>query len=158
VPRILESVAEGVTAIEPGEGIKLTAELMEERGRRAMERAQCGERPHRDVFSLSNACRRRWRRCLSMSVTLTPQVEDQIRHWVDSGQYPDADAVLRQALRLLEEQEQRRERLRAELQPAVEQAKRGELIDFTPERFEEIKQRAIDGARQGKPVRDAVKP
>jgi putative addiction module CopG family antidote len=93
-----------------------------------------------------------------MSVTLTPQTEDQIRHWIDTGSYPDADAVVRDALRLLEEHEQRREWLRAELQSAVAQAELGELIDFTPERFDEIKQRDIESARQGKPVRDAVKP
>jgi putative addiction module CopG family antidote len=33
-----------------------------------------------------------------MSVTLTPQVEQQIRDWIERGHYPDADAVIRQAL------------------------------------------------------------
>jgi putative addiction module CopG family antidote len=48
-----------------------------------------------------------------MSMTLTPQTEEKIRHWVESGTYPNADAVVQDALRLLQEHEQRREWLRA---------------------------------------------
>jgi len=93
-----------------------------------------------------------------MSVTLSPRTEDLIQRWIDIGAYPDANAVLRDALRLLEEQKQGRQWLRAESQSAVEQAERGELIDFTPERFAEIKRRALENAQQGMPIRDAVTP
>jgi hypothetical protein len=48
------------------------------------------------------------------------------------------------ALRLLEE---RREWLRAELQIGIDQAARGELIDFTPEHLEELKRRALANAQ-----------
>jgi Arc/MetJ-type ribon-helix-helix transcriptional regulator len=61
-------------------------------------------------------------------------------------------------LALLEAREEQRQWLRAELQSAVEQAERGELIDFTPERFAELKQRALENARQGMPIRDAITP
>jgi putative addiction module CopG family antidote len=51
-----------------------------------------------------------------MSVTLTPQTEEQIRHWIDTGVYPDADAVVRNALHLLGQQHDRFETLRAKIQ------------------------------------------
>ena len=93
-----------------------------------------------------------------MRVTLSPESEDRIRQFIDAGAYPDADSVIRDALRLLDEQEHRRQGFRAELQPAVEQAERGELIACLPEQFTELKQRAIESAWQGKPIRDVVKP
>ena len=92
-----------------------------------------------------------------MSVTLCPKSEELIQRLSEAGAYPDADAVIRDALHLLEEHERKRQWRRAELRSAVEQAERGELIDVTPERFEDLKQRAIESTRQGKPVRDAVK-
>ncbi len=49
VQQLRESVAEGFAAIDRGEGIELTPELMDERGRRAEERARRGETPHADV-------------------------------------------------------------------------------------------------------------
>ena len=93
-----------------------------------------------------------------MSVTLSPHTEDLIRRLIERGPYADTEAVIKDALALLEEREEQRQRLRAELQSAVEQAERGELIDFTPERFAEIKRRALEIARQGMPIRDAVTP
>ena len=43
------SVAEGFAAIERGEGVELTPEVMAEIGREAEERFQRGEQPHPDV-------------------------------------------------------------------------------------------------------------
>jgi antitoxin ParD1/3/4 len=80
-----------------------------------------------------------------MSVTLTPQTEDQIRHWVDTGSYPDADAVIRDALRLLEQQHDRLESLRAKIQIGLDQLDRGEGIPLTPELLDEI-DREVDEA------------
>jgi antitoxin ParD1/3/4 len=75
-----------------------------------------------------------------MSVTLTPELEAQIRERVDSGRYHDANEVVGDALRLLEEHE-RSEHLNALLAVGLEQARRGELVKFTPELFEEIDRR-----------------
>jgi antitoxin ParD1/3/4 len=44
-----DSVSEGFAAIERGEGIELTPEVMDELSRQAEERARRGEQPHRDV-------------------------------------------------------------------------------------------------------------
>jgi antitoxin ParD1/3/4 len=49
VQQLRDSVLEGFAAIERGEGIELTPELMDELGHRAEERARRGEQPHRDV-------------------------------------------------------------------------------------------------------------
>ena len=93
-----------------------------------------------------------------MSVTLSLHTEDEIRRLIDRSLYADAEAVIKDVWDLLEEREEQRQWLRAELQSAVEQVERGELIDFTPVRFAEIKRRALENARQGMPIRDAVTP
>lgn len=57
-----------------------------------------------------------------------------------------------------EEHERRLAWLRAELALGEEEEARGELIEFTPEHFEEIQRRALENARLGKPIPDAVTP
>ena len=78
-----------------------------------------------------------------MNVSLTPQLEAMIRERVESGRYSNASEVVREALRLLEEHE-RVEHLRSLLAVALEEERRGELIDFTPELLEDI----AKGARE----------
>ena len=73
-----------------------------------------------------------------MSVRLTPEVEALIRQKVDSGQYASADEVIQAAIRLLDERDQRLQHLRALLAVGLEQERRGELIDFTPELLDEL--------------------
>lgn len=84
-----------------------------------------------------------------MSVTLAPQVEDQIRHWVETGAYPDANAVIRDALRLLEQQHDRFETLRAKIQGGLDQLDRGEGIPLTPELLDEIDREVDERLRRG---------
>jgi antitoxin ParD1/3/4 len=72
-----------------------------------------------------------------MSVTLTPKLEDFIREKVDSGQYPNADAVVLEALRLLDERDRRQRLLNA-----LEEGRKGEGIPFTPQLMEEIRREA----------------
>jgi len=43
-----------------------------------------------------------------MSVTLTVELEARIRYWIETGRYPDAEAVVEKALDVLEAQEQER--------------------------------------------------
>lgn len=94
-----------------------------------------------------------------MTRQLTPQHEALVDRIVSTGQYQDADEVIGDALALfLEEWERRLQWLKDELRPALEQEARGELIDVTPDYFEDVQRRALESARQGKPIRDAVKP
>lgn len=77
-----------------------------------------------------------------MSVSLTPQVEEQIRRLIESGQYPDADAVVRDALRLLEGHRTELDALRAKLQVGLDEADRGDVDEWTSELRERIRQDA----------------
>jgi len=65
-----------------------------------------------------------------MNVSLTPQLEKLVRKKVASGRYNSASEVVREALRLLEEQdrlrEMRLEELRKEIAVGLEQLERGE--------------------------------
>lgn len=65
-----------------------------------------------------------------MNVHLTPQLTALVRSKVDSGMYNSASEVIREALRLLEEQDRlreiRREELRMALKVGFEQLDRGE--------------------------------
>ena len=66
-----------------------------------------------------------------MNVSLTPELERLVNKKVQSGMYSSASEVIREALRLLNEQEQLRrqrlEELRKEIDIGLEQANRGEV-------------------------------
>ncbi|MGH2534284.1 MAG: type II toxin-antitoxin system ParD family antitoxin [Thermomicrobiales bacterium] len=80
-----------------------------------------------------------------MSVQLAPQIEAMIQQKVETGPYDDADAVVREALRLLEDRDRRLQRLRE----AVAEGEWGEGIPVTPELLEELKQSSIRRAKAG---------
>jgi antitoxin ParD1/3/4 len=83
-----------------------------------------------------------------MNVSLTPQLETMIRQRVESGRYNNASEVVREALRLLEDHE-RLQHLRSLLVVGLEQERRGELVDFTPELMNEIEREAEAAYRRG---------
>ena len=83
-----------------------------------------------------------------MNVSLTPQLETMIQQRVASGRYNNASEVVREALRLLEEREQV-EHLRSLLAVGLEQARRGEVVAFTPELMEDISRRAHERFLRG---------
>ena len=67
-----------------------------------------------------------------MNVNLTPELEKLVREKVSSGLYNSQSEVVREALRLLVEQDRLREALvtlRAALATGLKQADRGELLD-----------------------------
>lgn len=79
----------------------------------------------------------------AMNVSLTPQLEDLVRRKVESGRYNSASEVIRDALRLLEEEDKvrelRLEALREKIQRGVDQLDQGL---GTPWDVEEFKGRA----------------
>jgi antitoxin ParD1/3/4 len=85
---------------------------------------------------------------VAMNVSLTPELEAMIRQQVDSGRYNNASEVVREALRLLEDH-QRVQHLRSLLAVGLEQAQRGELVEFTPELVEDIARRAKERFLRG---------
>ena len=92
-----------------------------------------------------------------MSVQIAPQIEAMIQERVAAGMYPDADAVLREAMRLLDDHE-RLQRLRAKIQIGVDQADRGELVDFTPELIEQLGREAEEMFKRGETPKPDVCP
>ena len=74
---------------------------------------------------------------MPMSIQLTAHAEALIREKIDSGEYAMADEVVQAAIRLLDERD-RLQHLRSLLAVGLEQADRGELIDFTPELLDDI--------------------
>jgi len=69
-----------------------------------------------------------------MNVSLTPELESLINNKVKSGLYNSASEVVREALRLLEEQDRTREirltELRREVTKGIEQIRNGNYIEL----------------------------
>ena len=93
-----------------------------------------------------------------MNVSLTPELEAMIREKVESGRYASASEVVREALRILEANEMALDQLRAEVQKGIDAVNRGETVEFNEHTMERLKQRAMQERREGKPIRDAIKP
>ena len=75
----------------------------------------------------------------TMNISLTPQLEQWVRDKVASGFYNSASEVVREALRLLNEQdrfrEMRLEELRKELQKGIDELDRGAGTPWDKETF-----------------------
>jgi len=88
-----------------------------------------------------------------MNVSLTPELEKLVQEKVKSGRYLSASEVVREALRLLQEQDQLRElrleELRKFVAVGVEQADRGQLapldVDATLARVRSRKAKVREG-------------
>ncbi|MCE3249995.1 MAG: Bacterial antitoxin of ParD toxin-antitoxin type system [Geminicoccaceae bacterium] len=80
-----------------------------------------------------------------MSVTLTPEHEAMIQERIASGRYRDAQEVIGDALRLLEEHE-RLQHLRALLEVARHD---NDLVTYTPELMDKIYREAEEMFRRG---------
>lgn len=69
----------------------------------------------------------------TVNVSLTPELDAFLQSRVKSGRYQTTSEVVRDALRLLERQEQEREaalkQLKAKLNRGAAQARRGELLN-----------------------------
>jgi antitoxin ParD1/3/4 len=84
-----------------------------------------------------------------MAIQIPPDVEVRIRQKVESGDFPDAGEVIREALRLLDEQERELAELRAKLQIGIDQLDRGEGVPFTPELMKQIRREVDERFRRG---------
>ncbi len=84
-----------------------------------------------------------------MNVSLTPQLEALVRQKVETGLYNNASEVVREALRLLDERDQRQSWLRSKMATAEEQVKRGEVVEFTDELLDELDREVDERLRRG---------
>ncbi len=87
-----------------------------------------------------------------MNVSLTPELEKFVNEKVKSGLYNSASEVLRESLRLLQEQdvlkEYRRNELRREIMLGVEQMRNGEFTTYQSEEdFERLADEIKTAAR-----------
>jgi len=91
-----------------------------------------------------------------MALHISPDIQARIIEKIETGEYPDADAVLDRALDVLGDVE-RLNHLRSLLAVGAEQVARGEVIPYTDELREEIKRSArrrfAEGERAGPDVR-----
>lgn len=85
-----------------------------------------------------------------MNVSLTPELENLVQEKVKSGNYNSASEVIREALRLLKEQDQlkelRREEIRREVMKGVEQIRNGESKTYNS--AEEMAESIISQAKK----------
>ena len=80
-----------------------------------------------------------------MNVSLTPELERLVQEKVESGLYCSASEVVREALRLLQEQDElrrlRREELKRQIMVGIEQLDTGRTVVLNEETREGIKRR-----------------
>jgi antitoxin ParD1/3/4 len=90
----------------------------------------------------------------TVNISLSPELDAFLQSHVKSGRYQTTSEVVREALRLLERQEQERDeafhQLKAKLERGAGQAERGELIDGD-EVFDELRE-MIEERRRAKAV------
>lgn len=92
-----------------------------------------------------------------MTIDIAPRIEQIIREQVEQGKYPDAAAVVSEAVLLLEERT-KLARLRAAVTMGYEALERGAVIAWTPDFMERLKERAARSAAEGRPIHDDVTP
>ncbi|CAN5248780.1 hypothetical protein BH20ACI1_BH20ACI1_11610 [soil metagenome] len=88
-----------------------------------------------------------------MNISLPPELENLINEKVKSGLYDSAGEVIRESLRLLQEQDElrriRKDELRREIMLGVEQIRRGEYIELkTSEDFTELAEKIKKEGRE----------
>jgi antitoxin ParD1/3/4 len=75
---------------------------------------------------------------LPMNVSLTPHLEDFIRQKVETGRYNNASEVVREALRLLDDQDRQLAWFRTKMADAEAQVRSGQVHEDTDEFWEEL--------------------
>ena len=88
-----------------------------------------------------------------MALDIRPETEAAIQERIESGQYRDADEVIRSALKLLDDHE-----FRALVAESRAQFERGEYVELTPAVWDEIERAAEEKARTGAPIQRHVCP
>ena len=89
---------------------------------------------------------------------LPADVEARVREKVARGEFSDADAVIREAMRLLDERERQLVELRGMLQTGLTQLDGGEGVPFTPELVAQMRRDAEERFRRGERASPDVGP
>jgi antitoxin ParD1/3/4 len=99
-----------------------------------------------------------WKGDELMSVRLDDKTEAIISEKVASGQFRNASETIAEAVRQMDERDRRLEELRAALAVAEAQVERGEYVEWTPQRANEIFAEAKKRAAAGKKPKPDVTP
>ena len=88
-----------------------------------------------------------------MNISLPPELENLVNEKVKSGLYNSASEVIRESLRLLQEQDMlkqiRRDELRREIMLGVEQIRNGEYTEIkSPGELKSFTEKIIEEARE----------
>ena len=92
-----------------------------------------------------------------MVIHLSPGAETRIRTLMESGGSDNPETIINEALRVLEERDQRTQ-LKAAIAVGIEQIERGEIIPWTPDALDRLKREAAELIRLGKPCKPEVIP
>lgn len=92
-----------------------------------------------------------------MQVTLKPEHEAFVRKQIERGKYHDADELIEQAIRLLEEHDKLIS-LRAAVTEARAEVARGDAAEWTPDLMDRLQREADEEDRLGLPISDNVTP
>jgi antitoxin ParD1/3/4 len=86
-----------------------------------------------------------------MTISLTPELEKLVEEKVTSGLYPSAGEVVREALQLLQERDERLrlEELRQKIQIGIEQLDAGRSVTLDEETLASIKRRGRERLAKG---------
>jgi antitoxin ParD1/3/4 len=90
-----------------------------------------------------------------MNVSLTPQLEQMIRDKVESGRYNNASEVVREALRIMADHEERlriRSLRDAAIAEGIASLERGEGMELTDELWAQIIADGEARAKRGDPI------
>jgi antitoxin ParD1/3/4 len=88
---------------------------------------------------------------MAMNISLTPQLEEMIRAKIASGSYSSASEVVREALRLLEQEDKLRalqlQRLRQDIQEGLDS---GPSKPFDPEEIKRLGRQRLQAKNKAK--------
>ena len=87
-----------------------------------------------------------------MHVRFSDVDEHYIKGKVESGFYTSENEVVKDAVRRMREEEERIARFQAAVRIGDEQIERGETMPYSKELMEQIGQRAVQHAKQGKQI------
>lgn len=94
-----------------------------------------------------------------MNISLTPELDSYVQEKVKTGMYHSASEVIREGLRLLQEQDllrqARLEQLRREIAIGVEQIERGQYTDYDVDNLEPLVEKIEAKARERAAARKA---
>ena len=95
---------------------------------------------------------------MTMHINLSPEMESYIKSKVSGGFYGNATEVIRDAIRRMQADEERRAAFRAAVAAGDAELERGEGIAYNKKVLEDITREAIQDMKSGKPIDPDVCP